>query len=194
MPHHRLTQILLAAACAAALAGCNADSNDTPITPSNRENNNHQKNDPFSPEKPVKLGAISDPCKLLNSDQIEALGAGKPNPSGKSPWGQKKCEWRNDKYSISISPDTKQGHGLRSTARIYGDENSEPDTEIRGYPAIHGGKTDLRCSVSVGTSNKDMFTLHFNVGTKGRDNPEYSDPCAMSDKIAGMVLDNLPPA
>ncbi|MBA8827031.1 hypothetical protein FHX42_004415 [Saccharopolyspora lacisalsi] len=92
-----------------------------------------------------------------------------------------------------MAPDTVQGQGIR-TAAFNNSEDGKPTHRVQGYPAVHGGKNDLRCGTFVGTSKTDVFYVSFTVGSDGRGDPEYADPCAMSDRIAGMVLENLPPA
>ncbi len=93
--------------------------------------------------------------------------------------------------TINIAPDTVQGQGTKTSAFNYTDDGN-PTHDIEGYPAVNGGKNDLRCGTFVGTSKTYVVSVDFTVGTEGRGDPECSDPCAMSDKIAGMVLDNLP--
>ncbi|WP_211212940.1 DUF3558 domain-containing protein [Actinopolyspora mortivallis] len=190
MTHQHLTRLLLAAACIAALAGCatNTPANTDPNTTSTTT-----KEDPFAIPKPLNLAAIKDPCDLLTKQQIHQLDAGAPQPDGKSAWGQQQCKWRNQQMTISIAPDTQQKQGIEYTA-FTNTEDGKPTHKVDEYPAVHGiGKTNIRCSTSVGVTEKYTFYVSFTVGTEGRGNPEYSDPCAMSDKIAGMVLDNLPP-
>jgi hypothetical protein len=96
--------------------------------------------------------------------------------------------------SLNISPDTVQGQGLRYAAKIYGDDQGKPTAQVNGYPALHIGRGDISCSTGVGVNDVQMFLVQFTTGSEGRGNPEYADPCAMADKIAGMVLENLPPA
>ncbi|PRW64327.1 DUF3558 family protein [Actinopolyspora mortivallis] len=194
MPHHRLTRILLAAACTtAALAGC-ATSTPADTNPDTTHTTTSSSEDPFAIPQPLNLAAITNPCHLLTQQQTTTLNAGPPQPNGKSAWGEQQCKWRNQQMTISIAPNTQQSQGLEYTA-FTNTEDGKPTHRIEDYPAVYGiGKTDLRCSTSVGVTRKNSFYVSFTVGTEGRGNPEYSDPCAMSDKIAGMVLDNLPPA
>ncbi|MER7014736.1 DUF3558 domain-containing protein [Saccharopolyspora sp. NPDC000359] len=149
-------------------------------------------NDPFRIERPKNLRAISDPCQLLSPqqrDQLASLPAGVPEPT---PWGQQACRWRNQQLTVSISPDTVQGQGLRYTAKVVAD--GEPTAAVAGYPALHYGISSGSCGTFVGTSDTELVLVSFQAGSEGRNNPEYANPCVVSDKIAEMVLANLPPA
>ncbi|QIZ34296.1 DUF3558 domain-containing protein [Saccharopolyspora sp. ASAGF58] len=172
------------------LAACTAPGTPEPA-PSSETNS--AANDPFHIEQPKNLAAVSEPCQLLTSAQAQQLGAGSPEPDS-SEWGQGACKWRNQQFSTKVAPDTAQGQGLRWAAKIDGDDQGNPNVRVNGYPAVHGGISGIRCSTTVGVSDTQALMVHFTTGSEGRGNPEYTDPCAMSDKIAGMVLENIPPA
>lgn len=171
------------------VAGCSGPTQGQPEPTAGGETS--ATNDPFQIEKPKNLKAVSDPCQLLNPQQLQELGADSPSP-GKSQWGQDQCTWSNQLLRVTAAPDTIQGGGLKYTAKIVAD--GKPTAEVAGYPAVHYGVTSDMCGTYVGTSDTELFLVSFSVGTGGRGNPEFSDPCAMSDKIAGMVLENLPAA
>ncbi|MEU5845571.1 DUF3558 domain-containing protein [Saccharopolyspora shandongensis] len=173
-------------------AGCSTNMPTDP-QPTTGSQTTSAANDPFHIDKPRNLAAISDPCKLLTPQQLQELSAGPPE-TDKSEWGQAACRWSNQQLAIKVSPDTVQQQGLAYTAKIYGDSSGKPTAQVAGYPAVHGGTNDLRCNVFVGTSEKQVLSVSFSTGSQGRGNPEYADPCAMGDKVAGMVLENLPPA
>lgn len=186
----RTTLIIATSAIALGLAGC-----ATPGTPDPAPSpeTSTAANDPFHIEKPKNLAAVSDPCQLLTSEQIQQVNAGPAEPD-RSEWGQSACRWSNQQFSTKVAPDTVQGIGIRWAAKIDGDDQGNPNARVSGYPAVHGGARELFCSTTVGVSDTQTLTVHFTTGSEGRANPEYADPCGMADKIAGMVLENLPPA
>ncbi|PRW64701.1 hypothetical protein CEP50_03915 [Actinopolyspora mortivallis] len=159
--------------------GATADSSETP------------SGDPFAVPRALDLSAVSDPCELLTQQQVQRLGAGRSQADGKSPWGEDQCRWRNQRMNFSIAPDTTQPEGLEFAA-FTNTEDGKPTHEVNGYPAVSPKATDLTCTTFVGVSKRDVVSVSYTVGTDGRNDPRYSEPCAMSDRIAGMVLDNLP--
>lgn len=185
----RTTLIIATSAIALGLAGC-----ATPGTPDPAPSpeTSTAANDPFHIEEPKNLAAVSDPCQLLSQNELQQINAGQAEP-GQSEWGQAKCTWRNQQFSATVAPDTVQNSGLEYTAKVWGNDG-KPSGEVDGYPLVHGGINEIRCSTTVGVSEKQTLTVHFTTGSEGRGNPEYADPCAVADKIAGMVLENLPPA
>ncbi|MFI0465974.1 DUF3558 domain-containing protein [Saccharopolyspora sp. 5N102] len=175
-----------------ALASCSSSTPGDP-EPTTSGHTTSTASDPLHISQPRNLKAISDPCRLLTSSQLQQLNAGAAQP-GQSQWGQASCSWRNQQLRIDVSPDTVQGQGIKYTAKIYGDGQGKPNAEVKDFPAVHFGKSEIFCTAAVGVSDTEQFLVNFTVGTDGRINPEYADPCAMADKIAGIVLENLPPA
>ncbi|MER7077653.1 DUF3558 domain-containing protein [Saccharopolyspora kobensis] len=171
------------------LAGCGSATSGQPVPSTAGQTTT--VDDPFKVDNPRNLAAISDPCQLLSPEQLQQLGATSPVPD-RSPWGQGTCRWNNEQLSLNLAPDTVQRQGLKYTAKIFGDEQGNPTAEIDGYPAVHAGVSDLACTTAVGVSETEMFNVQFTAGSEGRNNPEFSDPCAVSDRVAGMVLANLP--
>ncbi|MDA3648722.1 DUF3558 domain-containing protein [Saccharopolyspora indica] len=146
--------------------------------------------DPFHIDQPKSLKTISDPCQLLNPQQLKQLASLPTGVPEESLWDQQACRWRNRQLTVSISPDTTQGLGLKNTAKNVSD--GVPTGEVSGYPVVHYGQSAGSCGTYVGTSATELLLVSFQVGADGRSNPEYADPCAMSDKITDMVLSNLP--
>ncbi|WP_010307180.1 DUF3558 domain-containing protein [Saccharopolyspora spinosa] len=186
----RTTLITAAGLLVFGLAGC---SESPPQTPTPSLKTTSAATDPFYIERPRNLAAVSDPCELLTSAQVQLLRAGDVK-HGESEWGQPSCEWRNQQFSMTVAPDTEQGQGLKYTAKIWGDGEGKPTGAVNGYQLVHGGINDIRCSATVGVSDTQTLTVHFTAGSEGRGNPEYADPCAMADRIAGLVLENVPSA
>ncbi|QIZ34289.1 DUF3558 domain-containing protein [Saccharopolyspora sp. ASAGF58] len=187
----RTTLAVTASVLLLGLVGCSPATGGEP-EPSTGGETTAAASDPLHIDKPKNLKAVADPCQLLTSAQVQQLKAGTPAP-GQSEWGQTSCTWRNQELRIDISPDTVQGQGLRWMAKTAGD-NGKPNANVNGYPGVRYGVSRGSCGTYVGTSDKDLFLVYFQTGSEGSRNPEYADPCAMSDKIAGMVLENLPQA
>ncbi|GAA4611113.1 DUF3558 domain-containing protein [Saccharopolyspora hordei] len=160
--------------------------------PTPRPETSTAANDPFNIDQPKNLAAVSAPCQLLSQNQLQELSAGQAEP-GESEWGQENCRWSNQLFAVNISPDTVQGQGISWMAKTAGD-NGKPDANVNGYPAVHYAETRGSCATIVGTSDTETFLVNYQIGSEGRGNPEYENPCGMADKIAGMVLENLPPA
>ncbi|MBB5159616.1 DUF3558 domain-containing protein [Saccharopolyspora phatthalungensis] len=172
------------------LAGCSSPTPGAP-EPTTGGETTSAANDPFRIDQPKNLKAISDPCQLLNPQQLQELGASNSEP-GKSQWGQDQCTWRNQLLRVNVAPDTVQGQGLRYTSKIVAD--GKPTAEVAGYPAVHYGISSGSCGTYVGTSDKELFLVYFQTGSEGRNKPEIAEPCAAADRIAGMVISNLPSA
>lgn len=189
-----ITRTVVAAVLVLGLASCAGPGTGSPEpTTGGETSSSAAPKGPFSIPKPLNLAAISDPCKLLTPQQVQQLGAASPTPGEKSQWGQSTCLWDNEQLRIRVAPDTVQGQGIR-TAAFTNSETGKPTHRVGGYPAVNSFANDLSCGTFVGTSKTDVVSVSFTVGSDGRGNPEYADPCAVSDKIAGMVLENLPPA
>ncbi|GAA4860512.1 DUF3558 domain-containing protein [Saccharopolyspora rosea] len=192
------TRVLAASAALMAfgLASCTASVSGTPqpssAPPPSLVPSPAGKSDPLHIEHPKKLAAFSDPCQLLSPEQLAQLNAGQA-AAAQSEWGQAACKWRNQLFTLKVSPDTLQQQGLRWVAMTAG-AGGKPDVEVSGYPAVHYGISSGSCGTYVGTSDKELFLVYFQTGSEGQGKPEYADPCAVADRIAGMVLENLPPA
>ena len=65
--------------------------------------------------------------------------------------------------------------------------------EINGYPAVHLGDEDERplgkCRTMVATDSDQLFEVIVFMNVPG--SPEFEDPCAQSDLVAGFVIDTL---
>ncbi|GAA4621413.1 hypothetical protein GCM10023108_54260 [Saccharopolyspora hordei] len=88
-------------------------------------------------------------------------------------------------------------HGAGTGNQLDGEDRRGQRETGRERQRLPGGP--LRgdrgsCATIVGTSDTETFLVNYQIGSEGRGNPEYENPCGMADKIAGMVLENLPPA
>ncbi|WP_253670450.1 DUF3558 domain-containing protein, partial [Streptoalloteichus tenebrarius] len=138
---------------------------------------------------PKNLKAIADPCQLLTPQQLQEIGASDPRPD-KTQTGEPACIWQNDNLRIRLVPYTTQGMDSVYANRARFD-NSEEST-INGHPGIRFNKVGMSCGVYVGVADKQVFSA--DVGVRRDVKPEYKDRCAFAEKVAGMVLSNLPPA
>ncbi|WP_190820915.1 DUF3558 domain-containing protein [Saccharopolyspora pogona] len=173
------------------LAGCSSPTPGLP-EPTTGGETTSAVNDPFRIDQPKNLKAISDPCQLLNPQQLQEVGATTTGRQDKSQWGQANCAWDGAKLALQVSPDTVQGQGLRYTTKIVAD--GKPTAEVAGYPATHVGATSGSCGTYVSTSDTELFLVDFQMGTEDFKESGFSGPCAAADKIAEMVIKNLPPA
>ncbi|MCP2259564.1 Protein of unknown function (DUF3558) [Streptoalloteichus tenebrarius] len=69
--------------------------------------------------------------------------------------------------------------------------NSEK-TSVNGHPGLRVEKFSKTCGLYVGTSDTQLLLV--DVAVLRDVKPEYRDHCAFIEKVAGMVLSNLPPA
>ncbi|SHH01208.1 DUF3558 domain-containing protein [Streptoalloteichus hindustanus] len=139
--------------------------------------------------KPKNLKAIADACQLLSPQQLQELGASQPRPD-KSPWGEGTCTWRNDNLNVHLAPDTTQGKGL---AIAYANRrNNSEATTVNGHPGLRSGKESMSCGLWIGASDTQALSISLTVLRDVK--PEYKDRCAFAEKVAGMVLSNLPAA
>ncbi|MFB9428208.1 DUF3558 domain-containing protein [Streptoalloteichus tenebrarius] len=170
------------AACTSTTPGLASTSTDSQSSTPNNEGAPKVTN-------PKNLKAIADPCQLLTPQQLQELGASGQR-SEKSKWGEAACTWRNDNLSIHLAPDTTQGKGLST---VYANRNaSSQEITVGGHPGMRTTKESLTCSIYVGVSDTQVFLTNVIVFKDVK--PEYKDRCAFAEKVAGMVLTNLPPA
>jgi Protein of unknown function (DUF3558) len=129
-------------------------------------------------------------CQLLSSSQLQDLGATAAPKTSKSLWGEDECQWINDDISIYLSPDTTQDKGLAIVYANMAGSSSFQQLTVSGYPAVRTEKQDISCSISIGTSDTQLFMVDLTVTGVKRAN--HDDPCALSEKVAADVLSNLP--
>ena len=190
-----LRRPLVAVAClvlAVALAGCaspTAGQASRATNPSNSATASAANGDVPKVANPKNLKAIGDPCQLLTSQQLQELGASDPHMD-KSLWGEQTCYWINDNLRVLLAPDTVQGHGL---AVVWAKNKDKPESErttVNGHPALRTDKLSMSCGLWVGVSDTQVLSVDVIVRRDVR--PEYKDRCVFAEKVAGMVLSNLP--
>ena len=140
---------------------------------------------------------VDKPCELLTSEQEAELGL-RPGVPGESVLKAPKCDWKpvdsSDGTRFILSISTHLEDGLNS---IYRNKNNydyfQPAEAIEGYPAVHVNITSTvdrgDCTVMVGV----MKDLVFDVGVfvNDQNSPDYKNPCAVADKFAELVVQNL---
>ncbi|MFB9428203.1 DUF3558 domain-containing protein [Streptoalloteichus tenebrarius] len=179
-----------------ATAACTSTTSGQPSTPTSAEISaatSTAATDNGAPKvtSPKNLKAITDPCQLLTPQQLQELGASGPRPD-KSKWGEASCTWRNDNLNLNVAPDTTQGQGMAAVYAHRKDFSNSEKTSVNGHPGLRVEKFSKTCGLYVGTSDTQLLLV--DVAVLRDVKPEYRDHCAFIEKVAGMVLSNLPPA
>ncbi|MCI2416023.1 DUF3558 domain-containing protein [Saccharopolyspora sp. K220] len=171
------------AACSQPEPGSPVPSDTEPATPSK---------DPGRPEvsNPKNLEAVSDPCRLLKSEQLQQLGTTGATSHRPSAWGEDTCTWGVDADGLQVylAPAVTTNYGLSSVLRTTG--KSAPDEDVGGYPMVTSDPATFTCGIYVAVNADDVFTVVTDRGDSER--PEHQDTCAVAKQVASMVLSNLP--
>ncbi len=140
--------------------------------------------------QPKNLRAVNDPCSLITEQQIRQLGeTATPEPT-EAGWDGPACKWSGDQFAVSVVPNTRFDTG---PDRMYAVAKSAGDfqpTTVQGYPALHKNNQSLLCRTEVAVSKDSSFSVDFT--RFGGDAPAMQDSCGYADKIAGVVLGNIP--
>lgn len=190
----RRTTLAAATSLAAlGLAGCAipADTSSQPEQqPSHAQTPGTTKNAAPPIPQPKNLRAVKDPCSLITPQQIQQLGeTAQPEPA-ESGWGGPACTWSGDQFAVTVTPDTQLGMGpeqMYAAAKSVGDFHP---TTLQDYPALHKNDQSLLCRTEVAVSKDSSFSVDFT--RYGGDAPAMQDSCGYADKIAGVVLENIP--
>ncbi|MCP2259163.1 Protein of unknown function (DUF3558) [Streptoalloteichus tenebrarius] len=138
---------------------------------------------------PKSLKSVTDPCQLITSQQLQELGASDPHP-GKTESGGPKCNWKNDNLAMTLTT-----YGAQGLDSVYAQRNrfgNSQETTVSGYPGLRIASFSMTCGVYVGLAETQVFLADVIVFREVR--PEYKDRCMFAEKVAGMVLSNLPAA
>ena len=138
---------------------------------------------------PKNLKDVADPCQLITSQQLQELGASDPRP-GKTESGVPKCNWKNDNLAMTLTT-----YGAQGLDSVYAQRNrfgNSQETTVSGYPGLRIASFSMSCGVYVGVAETQVFLADVIVFREVR--PEYKDRCMFAEKVAGMVLSNLPAA
>lgn len=139
---------------------------------------------------------VDKPCELLTSEQETQLnvkaGALRESVGGPS------CDWKpvdrvdGTRYMVTILTEAEGGlEGVYRRKANFG--FFEPAGEIGGYPAVHinlGAKNDDgTCTTDVGVMKDLVFEA--SVFVRDQNSSDYKNPCAVADKLAELVVQNL---
>lgn len=148
-----------------------------------------------SPRQAVTIGnpknpkAVDDACSLLTSAQLDELGMqAKPEHMG-TRQGAPKCDWSGDEFAITITPDVKNG-GIDT---LYKAIPNITKSTVAGYPAAWLNKQSISCRVEVGVSRDAKLGISYFSNTTS-DQAGQVQPCKEGERIAAMVLKNIPDA
>lgn len=189
-----LAAVTLALAC----AGC---SDEAPGDPGTRP--------PAATLQPGQLQPINSPgldlaeyrnrvCDLLTLEQLAPLAIKSPGARADGEAGPA-CTWDPPNpfsgAAVRVLIMSKLDNGWES---VYQGKDRwakfENAGEIKGYPAVHiqASKTDAEkgiCSTDTGVRRDLVFEVNANVYEKG--SADYKNPCSVSDRVAGLVIDTL---
>jgi hypothetical protein len=134
----------------------------------------------------------TDPCQLLTTTQLVELGGTATPKKDNSAWGAAECSWDNDNLGMTVAPETASGRGIAQTYSNRANFSSFQPSQVDGYPDVRTDLQSLSCVIFVGVSNTQALSVSYT--RYGATGAEYMDPCGFAEKVAGMVLSNLPAA
>ncbi|GAA4885544.1 DUF3558 domain-containing protein [Saccharopolyspora cebuensis] len=138
-------------------------------------------------EEPRDISTVTDACTLLTEEQLSGLGGAGSTPAvEESEYGQPKCRWSNDNYSVSVALFDGGGADVIFT---------KPDinrVDVGGYPAGHRPGNDRLCRVEVLVAEYQQIDVSYS--RYGGETPELKDTCGMAQKLATEAVKNLPAA
>jgi hypothetical protein len=133
-----------------------------------------------------------DPCQLLTPSQMADLGVSGAPRRDNAVWGDPECDWHNDALGLTIIPETTLGTGISGSYVTDAGTPGFQKIQVNGYPATVTNKYSISCRVYVGVSVAQEFGVDFT--RLGGTRSDYMDPCGFAEKVAGLVLGNLPAA
>lgn len=136
---------------------------------------------------------LNDPCAILKTDQVAALGNFKRTDKDALPLGES-CSWVgkdplvDSTYAVTFS---KDGNTVDS---IAGNAKNSPvfqEVSVAGRKAVSYDTTDGKrdCTTAVGTSADGAVVVQ--VNTAKNDTANNGKACAASEKLAAVVIGNL---
>jgi hypothetical protein len=135
-------------------------------------------------------------CDLLTVSQLASFGVSRPGRLRPDPIGVA-CAWHpplDGGGSVDVTIFSELNYdwdGVYERKARW--QFFEDAGEINGYPAVHLGDEDERplgkCRTMVATDSDQLFEVIVFMNVPG--SPEFEDPCAQSDLVAGFVIDTL---
>lgn len=180
-----LTMLVVIAGCSDATAG-------SPVPQTRVSTPTVTESEGLAPpvENPKDLRGIGS-CELLTAVQKTELAITTPGETRTTEWGEEECDWQNSDLSVAVAPATKLG-GLDQAYRSRENFDNFAESDVDGHPTVRVNVFSAGCSLFVGVADDQALFVDF-VRVTGKD-PAYRDPCGFAEKIAGMVLSNLPAA
>lgn len=132
----------------------------------------------------AKQARGSDPCGLLDDDQLARAGLRRPGVADAAPEGPR-CSWRGRDGRVLDVTLFVEGGGIDTLAA-----NSEPTTtrvRLEGYPALETFTADGRfCQYDVAVADRQVVMAAMENGSP--------DSCSALQNLLPSVLAELPPA
>ncbi len=180
-----------AALAVTATAACSPSSSGTP-EPTGRAPATSQTTKPGPTiDSPKNLQAVTDSCELLTQQQLDQLGMQAEPERKESMLGIPSCDWSGDDFAMTIAPDTRTG-GIDQLYKSNTPGQGFQKSQVKGYPAAWIDKQSILCRVEVGVSKDSKFSVSW---TSYQSDPAKPvKPCESGEKIAAMVLQNIPDA
>ncbi|GGM82411.1 hypothetical protein GCM10012275_61250 [Longimycelium tulufanense] len=137
-----------------------------------------------------------NPCTLLRDDQLTQFGPRKPSTSQNGLTGPG-CVWRPEDPTVgtrvAVDINTKSG-GLEGIYQRRDKYGYFQETEVGGYPGVHAidwrdAPSHGNCTSLIGVSKDRLIVTYVTIPRKT--DPDYETACGASDRVAGMVIENL---
>lgn len=192
--------ILLVAVSACLLGSCSAKDPGTPSAESGAPTGTSGSTASSAPSTStggaeLPISTFTDkPCELLKADQVAQLGTFKA-PAKSTNSVASLCKWgaqdilKGLSYTISVAT---TGTDFKTSAEQAKANNPYfKETKVGEYPAYNSDGTDAKgsCTTGVGTPSKGVFLAQVIMENEAL--PEYEDPCAATEKVAALVIQNL---
>lgn len=141
---------------------------------------------------PKNYLAVTNPCDVLTPWQLRELGLGDNNYPAPDSWASyPRCDWGYGVHTnLYIGLDViwwdrnTARHRSRTAAELIGDGRQVH--RIDGYPAdIRPGAAGL-CRLSVAVADNQVLEIKFS-------RHDNADPCGYIERVASVVIKNLPP-
>lgn len=152
-------------------------------------------------EPPLFAPAVPDPkdargvaaCDLLTDDQLSELGLVPGSGQAATTAQTRRCSWSSavddtNPAVVDLLAETPTApldflYRLRGTSEVW------EELVITGHPAVRQDQyDDNSCSIYVAVSDHQAFGTDGNSARR-----DLPDPCALSRRMAELILSNLPP-
>ncbi|WP_189062047.1 DUF3558 domain-containing protein [Longimycelium tulufanense] len=141
-----------------------------------------------------------DPCTLLRPEQVAQFGEHKPPESEEALTGPS-CRWAPESslktgtpgIRLTVTINTKSG-GLEGIYQRRDKFGHFQETVIARYPGVHAldwreAPANGDCDTLLGVGEGRLVDV--SVSVRDKNHPDYATACKVSDRAAGMVIENL---